>query len=153
MFLPFWVCAHFTLCWRERWPLFHYLKLGLGAVLAFVGAKMLLVHTAWRTDTLSALLVVATVIAASFLASLLCRRREHRNKVAVLSINATRKSRGGRNARTRKKLSTQNSRTLPFRLWWFARLCGFAWFWRRAACGCPAGKIFVGNCKDIVFSE
>ena len=87
MFLPFWVCAHFTLCWRERWPLFHYLKLGLGAVLAFVGAKMLLVHTAWRTDTLSALLVVATVIAASFLASLLCRRREHRNKVAVLSIN------------------------------------------------------------------
>jgi hypothetical protein len=34
--------------------------------------KMLLVHTAWRIDTLPALLVVATVITASIAASLLC---------------------------------------------------------------------------------
>jgi len=56
--------------------LFHYLKLGLGAVLGFVGVKMLLAHTAWRIDTLPALLVVATVITASIAASLLCRRRK-----------------------------------------------------------------------------
>jgi hypothetical protein len=56
--------------------LFHYLKLGLGVVLGFVGVKMLLVHTAWRIDTLPALLVVATVITASIAASLLCRRRK-----------------------------------------------------------------------------
>jgi len=61
--------------------LFHYLKFGLGAVLAFIGGKMLLAHTAWKIDTLSALLVVATVIAASVVASLLCRRCEDRNKV------------------------------------------------------------------------
>ena len=56
--------------------LFHYLKLGLGVVLGFVGVKMLLAHTAWRIDTLPALLVVATVITASIAASLLCRRRK-----------------------------------------------------------------------------
>jgi tellurite resistance protein TerC len=64
--------------------LFHYLKLGLGVVLAFVGVKMLLAHTAWRIDTLSALLVVATVIAASVVASLICRRRKDRNKLDAL---------------------------------------------------------------------
>jgi tellurite resistance protein TerC len=60
--------------------LFHYLKLGLGVVLAFVGVKMLLAHTAWRIDTLSALLVVATVITASIVASLLCGRREQTSR-------------------------------------------------------------------------
>jgi tellurite resistance protein TerC len=60
--------------------LFHYLKLGLGVVLAFVGVKMLLAHTAWRIDTLSALLVVATVITASIVASLLCGRREQASR-------------------------------------------------------------------------
>ena len=64
--------------------LFHYLKLGLGVVLAFVGVKMLLAHTSWRIDTLSALLVVATVITASIVTSLLCRRRGDRNKVPAL---------------------------------------------------------------------
>jgi tellurite resistance protein TerC len=54
--------------------LFHYLKLGLGAVLAFVGMKMLLAHTAWRIDTLPALVVIITAIAASIVASILCRR-------------------------------------------------------------------------------
>ncbi len=31
---------------------FHYLKIGLGVVLAFVGVKMVLIHTAWKIDTL-----------------------------------------------------------------------------------------------------
>ena len=31
---------------------FHYLKIGLGVVLTFVGVKMLLAHTAWKIDTL-----------------------------------------------------------------------------------------------------
>ena len=30
---------------------FHYLKIGLGVVLSFVGVKMLLGHTAWKIDT------------------------------------------------------------------------------------------------------
>jgi tellurite resistance protein TerC len=64
--------------------LFHYLKLGLGLVLTFVGVKMLLAHTAWRIDTLSALLVVAMVITASIVASLICRRGKDRNKVGAL---------------------------------------------------------------------
>jgi tellurite resistance protein TerC len=64
--------------------LFHHLKLGLGLVLTFVGVKMLLAHTAWKIDTLPALLVVATVITASIVASLLCRCREDRNKVGAL---------------------------------------------------------------------
>ena len=34
---------------------FHYLKIGLGVVLAFVGVKMLLAHTAWKIPTLLSL--------------------------------------------------------------------------------------------------
>ena len=61
--------------------LFSYLKLGLGVVLAFVGVKMLLAHTAWKIDTLPALLVVVTVLAASISASLLRRHREDGNRL------------------------------------------------------------------------
>lgn len=50
---------------------FHYLKIGLGAVLAFVGVKMLLAHTAWRIDTLVSLGVVAGILTISIVASLL----------------------------------------------------------------------------------
>ncbi len=64
--------------------LFHHLKLGLGLVLTFVGVKMLLAHTAWKIDTLPALLVVAIVITASIAASLLCRYREDRNGFGAL---------------------------------------------------------------------
>ncbi len=56
--------------------LFHYLKPGLGFVLAFVGVKMLLAHTAWRIETLPALLIVATVITVSIAASLLSSHRK-----------------------------------------------------------------------------
>jgi tellurite resistance protein TerC len=50
---------------------FHYLKTGLGVVLAFVGVKMLLAHTPYEIDTLAALGVVAGVLAATIVASLL----------------------------------------------------------------------------------
>lgn len=64
--------------------LFHYLQLGLGVVLGFVGVKMLLAHTTWRIETLPALLVVATVITASIAASVLCRRRPKRGTRKLL---------------------------------------------------------------------
>ncbi len=50
---------------------FHLLKTGLGAVLAFVGVKMLLSHTAYKIDTLVSLGVIVTVLAASIAASLI----------------------------------------------------------------------------------
>jgi len=50
---------------------FHYLKLGLGFVLLFVGIKMLLAHTAYKLDTLLSLAVVALILTTSVAASLL----------------------------------------------------------------------------------
>jgi tellurite resistance protein TerC len=50
---------------------FHYLKIGLGAVLSFVGVKMLLAHTVYKIDTLVSLGVVAAILTASIVASLL----------------------------------------------------------------------------------
>jgi len=50
---------------------FHYLKIGLGVVLAFVGVKMLLAHTPYKIDTLISLAVVAGILALSIVASLL----------------------------------------------------------------------------------
>ncbi len=50
---------------------FHYLKIGLGVVLVFIGIKMMLAHTAYKIDTLLALGVVAGVIGLSMVASLL----------------------------------------------------------------------------------
>ena len=49
---------------------FHYLKIGLGVVLSFVGVKMLLAHTAWKIDTLVSLGVIATTLAIAGVASL-----------------------------------------------------------------------------------
>ncbi len=49
---------------------FHYLKIGLGVVLAFVGVKMLLAHSAWKIDTHISLGVIVLVLAASVVASL-----------------------------------------------------------------------------------
>ncbi len=75
--------------------MFHYLKLGLGGVLSFIGVKMLLGHTAWKIDTLPALVVVAAILAASIVASLVHARRarapvgkpeEKRDPVAEESI-------------------------------------------------------------------
>src|SRR5512136_980701 len=50
---------------------FHYLKIGLGVVLSFVGVKMLLAHTPYKIDTLISLAVVAGILSLSIVASLL----------------------------------------------------------------------------------
>ncbi len=50
---------------------FHYLKIGLGVVLTFVGVKMLLGHTAYKIDTLVSLGVIVGVLAASIIVSLM----------------------------------------------------------------------------------
>jgi tellurite resistance protein TerC len=49
---------------------FHYLKLGLGIVLTFVGVKMLLAHSPWAIDTLLSLAIIVAILAASIVASL-----------------------------------------------------------------------------------
>jgi tellurite resistance protein TerC len=50
---------------------FHYLKIGLGVVLTFVGVKMILAHTAWKIDTLVSLGVIVLILATSVVMSLL----------------------------------------------------------------------------------
>jgi tellurite resistance protein TerC len=50
---------------------FHYLKVGLGLVLIFVGIKMLLGHTPWRIDTHVSLGVIVLLLAGSVIASIL----------------------------------------------------------------------------------
>ena len=54
---------------------FHYLKIGLGVVLSFVGVKMLLAHSAWKIDTHVSLGVILVVLASSMVLSLLRPRR------------------------------------------------------------------------------
>lgn len=54
---------------------FHHLKIGLGAVLAFVGVKMILAHTEWKMDTLYSLAVILLILTASVVSSLLFPRR------------------------------------------------------------------------------
>ena len=50
---------------------FHYLKIGLGVVLTFVGVKMLLAHSPWKLDTLLSLGVIVLILATSMVMSLL----------------------------------------------------------------------------------
>jgi tellurite resistance protein TerC len=50
---------------------FHYLKIGLGVILTFVGIKMLLVHTPWKIDTLLSLGVIVVILTTSVVCSLL----------------------------------------------------------------------------------
>ena len=50
---------------------FHYLKVGLGVVLSFVGVKMLLSHSAWKIDTHVSLAVIVLTLTASVVMSLL----------------------------------------------------------------------------------
>jgi tellurite resistance protein TerC len=54
---------------------FHYLKIGLGVVLTFVGVKMLLGHSAWKIDTHVSLAVIILVLGASVAASLMWPKR------------------------------------------------------------------------------
>ncbi|CAN5497789.1 TerC family protein [soil metagenome] len=61
---------------------FHYLKLGLSVVLAFVGAKMLLTDTAYKIPTLVSLAVIALILTVAVVASLVrARRLEAEDKV------------------------------------------------------------------------
>ncbi len=49
---------------------FHYLKIGLGLVLTFVGVKMILAHTQYKVDTAVSLGVIVAILAASIVWSL-----------------------------------------------------------------------------------
>jgi tellurite resistance protein TerC len=73
---------------------FHYLKIGLGVVLAFVGVKMLLAHTAYKLDTLVSLGVVAGILAISIVASLLrpARPVKFSTSTAATSAEGNRKA-------------------------------------------------------------
>ena len=55
---------------------FHYLKIGLGVVLTFVGIKMLLSHTPYKIDTLISLIVIVSILTASIVISLLKPRKQ-----------------------------------------------------------------------------
>jgi tellurite resistance protein TerC len=74
--------------------LFRHLQLGLGVVLAFIGVKMLLAHSAWKIETLPALFVVATVLAVSIIASLIRNTRERtqrsRSQIRLVEHRRTR---------------------------------------------------------------
>jgi tellurite resistance protein TerC len=54
---------------------FHYLKIGLGVVLSFVGVKMILAHTAWKIDTLVSLGVIVAILTVSVVWSLVKPKR------------------------------------------------------------------------------
>ncbi len=54
---------------------FHYLKIGLGLVLSFVGVKMLLAHTPWKIDTLYSLGGIVGILGLSVVASLVWPRK------------------------------------------------------------------------------
>jgi len=66
---------------------FHYLKIGLGVVLSFVGVKMLLGHTAWKIDTLVSLAVIVGILAISVVMSLLRPKRVVVKADAVPSVS------------------------------------------------------------------
>ncbi len=66
---------------------FHYLKIGLGVVLTFVGVKMILAHTAWKIDTLVALGVIVLILTASVVLSLLRPKKTVIPVVAPKALN------------------------------------------------------------------
>lgn len=55
---------------------FHYLKIGLGVVLSFVGVKMLLGHSPYKIDTLVSLGVIVSVLAISVVLSLVWPKKD-----------------------------------------------------------------------------
>jgi tellurite resistance protein TerC len=57
---------------------FHYLKLGLGIVLMFVGVKMLLAHTVFKIPTGLSLAVIGLILAVSVVASLARAKQNER---------------------------------------------------------------------------
>ncbi len=67
---------------------FHYLKIGLGLVLAFVGVKMLLAHSAWKIPTLPSLGVVVLILAAAVIASLRWPKKSKTVSASALPLPA-----------------------------------------------------------------
>ncbi len=67
---------------------FHYLKIGLGVVLTFVGVKMMLAHTAWKIDTHVSLGVIVLVLAGSVVISLLRPKRPVAPKAPSKSVES-----------------------------------------------------------------
>jgi tellurite resistance protein TerC len=63
---------------------FHYLKIGLGIVLTFVGVKMLLGHTVWKINTLVSLGVIISVLAGSIVMSLVRPKKVISERPAIL---------------------------------------------------------------------
>jgi|HigsolmetaAR201D_1030396.scaffolds.fasta_scaffold15127_2 integral membrane protein, TerC family len=59
---------------------FHYLKMGLAGVLSFVGVKMLLSSTPFKIDTMVSLFVIAGIISAAVIASMVRARRIEREE-------------------------------------------------------------------------
>jgi len=55
-------------------PYFHFLKYGLGVILVFVGIKMSLAHSPYKIDTTVSLIVVASILILSVIASVVHRR-------------------------------------------------------------------------------
>src|SRR5512147_511876 len=66
---------------------FHYLKIGLGVVLSFVGVKMILAHTAWKIDTLVSLGVIVVILTTSVVMSLLRPKKVVIPVVAPKAVN------------------------------------------------------------------
>ena len=54
---------------------FHYLKIGLGIVLTFVGIKMVLAHTPWKIDTIISLIVIVLILTTTIVLSLLVPKK------------------------------------------------------------------------------
>ncbi len=54
---------------------FHYLKIGLGLTLAFVGTKMLLGHTPYKIGIMPSLVTIVSILSASVIASILFPRK------------------------------------------------------------------------------
>ncbi|MFM8656770.1 MAG: TerC family protein, partial [Chthoniobacterales bacterium] len=61
-------------------PYFHFLKYGLGVILVFVGIKMSLAHSTWKIDTTISLIVVASILVISVIASVVHRRMTEKTK-------------------------------------------------------------------------
>lgn len=75
---------------------FHYLKIGLGAVLVFVGIKMLLAHSPWKINTLFSLAVIAVILTVAVVFSILRPKREVRKLVEGEREGVSREDTAGR---------------------------------------------------------
>ena len=66
---------------------FHYLKIGLGVVLTFVGVKMMLAHSAYKIDTLVSLGVVVGILAVAVVESLWYPKPTQRKEISTCPLS------------------------------------------------------------------